>query len=151
MPLQYNYHSLSRNFCILSFNRQSFLMLKISRIWLFLFQLLFRWEISWDLWQVIPLTSISLLAYILLVVVHWLKTFWKLLVLKLQEYVDHSSTLYKFYVLGEKIFYAVKKSTPNINALINLHQGVGPLVFDRLHFCSITSFCRPIIHLRIIK
>lgn len=51
--------------------------------------------------------------------------------LKLQEYVDHSSTLYKFYVLGEKIFYAIKKSTPNISTLIKLNQGVGPLVFDR--------------------
>ncbi|XP_022154577.1 inositol 1,3,4-trisphosphate 5/6-kinase 4 isoform X3 [Momordica charantia] len=52
----------------------------------------------------------------------------------IQEYVDHSSTLYKFYVLGEKIFYAVKKSTPNISTLINLNQSdkLGPLVFDSL-------------------
>lgn len=57
----------------------------------------------------------------------------------IQEYVDHSSTLYKFYVLGEKIFYAVKKSTPNINALINLHQGVGPLVFDSLKSLPIAN------------
>ncbi|XP_038888640.1 inositol 1,3,4-trisphosphate 5/6-kinase 4 [Benincasa hispida] len=57
----------------------------------------------------------------------------------IQEYVDHSSTLYKFYVLGEKIFYAVKKSTPNISALINLNQGVGPLVFDSLKSLPIAN------------
>ncbi|XP_050256179.1 inositol 1,3,4-trisphosphate 5/6-kinase 4-like isoform X4 [Quercus robur] len=50
-----------------------------------------------------------------------------------QEYVDHSSTLYKFYVLGEKVFYAVKKSTPNADILMKLSEsnGLKPLVFDR--------------------
>ncbi|KAG7017176.1 Inositol 1,3,4-trisphosphate 5/6-kinase 4 [Cucurbita argyrosperma subsp. argyrosperma] len=57
----------------------------------------------------------------------------------IQEYVDHSSTLYKFYVLGEKIFHAVKKSTPNISTLTNLNQGVGPLIFDRSRFCSLLN------------
>lgn len=53
--------------------------------------------------------------------------------LKLQEYVDHSSTLFKFYVLGDKIFYAVKKSTPNANILVKLSEkdGLKPLYFDR--------------------
>lgn len=52
---------------------------------------------------------------------------------ELQEYVDHSSTLYKFYVLGEKVFYAVKKSTPNVDILMKLfgNHGLKPLVFDR--------------------
>lgn len=52
----------------------------------------------------------------------------------IQEYVDHSSTLYKFYVLGEKIFYAVKKSIPNANILIKLSNGdeLKPLLFDSL-------------------
>ncbi|PON32448.1 Inositol-tetrakisphosphate 1-kinase [Parasponia andersonii] len=52
----------------------------------------------------------------------------------IQEYVDHSSTLYKFYVLGEKVFYAVKKSTPNADILIKLSGGheLKPLVFDSL-------------------
>lgn len=51
----------------------------------------------------------------------------------LQEYVDHSSTLYKFYVLGKKVFYAVKKSTPNADTLMKLcdRNGFKPLLFDR--------------------
>ncbi|KAL2333245.1 hypothetical protein Fmac_014458 [Flemingia macrophylla] len=52
----------------------------------------------------------------------------------IQEYVDHSSTLYKFYVLGEKIFYAVKKSIPNAKILIELSNSneLKPLLFDSL-------------------
>ncbi|KAK9664955.1 hypothetical protein RND81_14G079700 [Saponaria officinalis] len=52
----------------------------------------------------------------------------------IQEYVDHSSTLFKFYVLGEKVYHAVKKSTPNANVLIELSKGnqLKPLVFDSL-------------------
>ncbi|KAJ9561774.1 hypothetical protein OSB04_006934 [Centaurea solstitialis] len=51
-----------------------------------------------------------------------------------QEYVDHSSTLFKFYVLGEKVFYAVKNSTPNAHVLKNSSQknGFKPLLFDSL-------------------
>ncbi|KAK7387386.1 hypothetical protein VNO78_28152 [Psophocarpus tetragonolobus] len=51
-----------------------------------------------------------------------------------QEYVDHSSTLYKFYVLGEKIFYAVKKSIPNADILMKSATGdeLKPLLFDSL-------------------
>ncbi|PSS35763.1 Inositol 1,3,4-trisphosphate 5/6-kinase [Actinidia chinensis var. chinensis] len=51
-----------------------------------------------------------------------------------QEYVDHSSTLYKFYVLGKKVFYAVKKSMPNADSLIKLSEknGLKPLLFDSL-------------------
>lgn len=54
---------------------------------------------------------------------------------KLQEYVDHSSTLYKFYVLGEKVFYAVKNSTPNANILKKSYEknGLKPLLFDRYY------------------
>ncbi|KAF4346195.1 hypothetical protein G4B88_018042 [Cannabis sativa] len=52
----------------------------------------------------------------------------------IQEYVNHSSILYKFYVLGEKVFYAVKKSTPNTDILIKLFgsHDLKPLVFDSL-------------------
>ncbi|CAJ1865664.1 unnamed protein product [Sphenostylis stenocarpa] len=52
----------------------------------------------------------------------------------IQEYVDHSSTLYKFYVLGEKIFYAVKKSIPNASILMKSSNGdeLKPLLFDSL-------------------
>ncbi|RVW20280.1 putative ribonuclease H protein [Vitis vinifera] len=43
------------------------------------------------------------------------------------EYVDHSSTLFKFYVLGEKVFYAVKKSTPNAEHAFATNNPVIPL------------------------
>lgn len=51
-----------------------------------------------------------------------------------QEYVDHSSTLFKFYVLGERVFHAVKKSTPNADILVKSSEtnGPGPLLFDSL-------------------
>ncbi|KAI7737182.1 hypothetical protein M8C21_009021 [Ambrosia artemisiifolia] len=51
-----------------------------------------------------------------------------------QEYVDHSSTLFKMYVLGEKVFYAVKNSTPNADILKNSSEknGFKPLLFDSL-------------------
>ncbi|XP_073122206.1 inositol 1,3,4-trisphosphate 5/6-kinase 4 isoform X3 [Henckelia pumila] len=51
-----------------------------------------------------------------------------------QEYVDHSSLLYKFYALGGKVFYAVKKSIPNAVTLMNLfaENGLKPLHFDSL-------------------
>ncbi|XP_028102800.1 inositol 1,3,4-trisphosphate 5/6-kinase 4 isoform X2 [Camellia sinensis] len=51
-----------------------------------------------------------------------------------QEYVDHTSTLFKFYVLGDKVFHAVKKSTPNAESLIKLSEknGLKPLLFDSL-------------------
>lgn len=52
----------------------------------------------------------------------------------IQEYVDHSSTLYKFYVLGEKVYHAVKSSTPNADTLVKLSgsNDLKPLVFDSL-------------------
>ncbi|GAB4858956.1 hypothetical protein Ancab_010428 [Ancistrocladus abbreviatus] len=52
----------------------------------------------------------------------------------IQEYVDHSSVLFKFYVLGEKVFYAVKKSTPSADTLMKSSQAneLKPLVFDSL-------------------
>ncbi|KAL5578616.1 hypothetical protein UlMin_011058 [Ulmus minor] len=51
-----------------------------------------------------------------------------------QEYVDHSSTLYKFYVLGDQVFHAVKKSTPNAEILMKLSGSdeLKPLLFDSL-------------------
>ncbi|XP_058183906.1 inositol 1,3,4-trisphosphate 5/6-kinase 4 [Rhododendron vialii] len=52
-----------------------------------------------------------------------------------QEYVDHSSSIFKFYVLGEKVFYAVKKSTPNADSLMKFSEkkyGLKPLLFDSL-------------------
>ncbi|KAL1365345.1 hypothetical protein AAHE18_03G281600 [Arachis hypogaea] len=66
----------------------------------------------------------------------------------IQEYVDHSSTLYKFYVLGEKIFHAVKNSIPNADVLKKSSNGdeLKPLEFDSLKSlptasgdCSATS------------
>ncbi|XP_076921913.1 inositol 1,3,4-trisphosphate 5/6-kinase 4-like [Bidens hawaiensis] len=51
-----------------------------------------------------------------------------------QEYVDHSSTLFKMYVLGKEVFYAVKKSTPNADVLRKSSEenGFKPLLFDSL-------------------
>ncbi|QHO58843.1 Inositol 1,3,4-trisphosphate 5/6-kinase [Arachis hypogaea] len=66
----------------------------------------------------------------------------------IQEYVDHSSTLYKFYVLGEKVFHAVKKSIPNADVLKKSSNGdeLKPIEFDSLKSlptasgdCSMTS------------
>ncbi|XP_004244779.1 inositol 1,3,4-trisphosphate 5/6-kinase 4 isoform X2 [Solanum lycopersicum] len=51
-----------------------------------------------------------------------------------QEYVDHSSTMFKFYVVGKKMFFAIKKSTPNADTLIKLaeEKQLKPLLFDSL-------------------
>ncbi|KAJ4723907.1 putative Inositol-tetrakisphosphate 1-kinase [Melia azedarach] len=51
-----------------------------------------------------------------------------------QEYVNHSSTLFKFYVLGENVFHAVKKSTPNSVILMKSYErnGLKPITFDSL-------------------
>lgn len=51
-----------------------------------------------------------------------------------QEYVDHSSLLYKFYVLGEKVFYAVKNSTPNGDVFLSSYEKDGhkPIIFNSL-------------------
>lgn len=51
----------------------------------------------------------------------------------MQEYVDHGSVLFKFYVLGEKVFYAVKKSMPNAKdlKLSSEKNGSSPISFDR--------------------
>ncbi|XP_020089527.1 inositol-tetrakisphosphate 1-kinase 6 isoform X1 [Ananas comosus] len=52
----------------------------------------------------------------------------------LQEYVDHCSTIFKFYVLGDKVFHAVKKSMPNACVLLSLSEKTGsaPLLFNSL-------------------
>ncbi|KAJ7957401.1 Inositol-tetrakisphosphate 1-kinase [Quillaja saponaria] len=52
----------------------------------------------------------------------------------IQEYVDHSCTLCKFYVLGEKVFYAIKKSMPNADVLNKLSNSAGTksIAFDSL-------------------
>ncbi|XP_010277819.1 PREDICTED: inositol 1,3,4-trisphosphate 5/6-kinase 4 isoform X2 [Nelumbo nucifera] len=52
----------------------------------------------------------------------------------IQEYVDHSSVLFKFYVLGNKVFHAVKISTPNSDVLLSSSEknGLKPIVFDSL-------------------
>ncbi|XP_072971545.1 inositol-tetrakisphosphate 1-kinase 6 [Typha angustifolia] len=52
----------------------------------------------------------------------------------LQEYVDHGSTIFKFYVLGEKVFHAVRKSMPNANFLLSMTEiaGSAPISFNSL-------------------
>ncbi|XP_068648348.1 inositol-tetrakisphosphate 1-kinase 6 isoform X2 [Aristolochia californica] len=51
-----------------------------------------------------------------------------------QEYVDHGSFIYKFYILGEKVFYAIRQSTPNANMLLlsSRENGSKPIIFDSL-------------------
>lgn len=62
-----------------------------------------------------------------------------------QEYVDHSSRLFKIYVLGEKVFYAIKNSTPNANILKNSSEknGFKPLLFDSLKSLPIDGNKKP--------
>lgn len=51
-----------------------------------------------------------------------------------QEYIDHGSSLFKFYVLGEKIFHALKNSMPNSDSLLSSSKknGSKPINFDSL-------------------
>ncbi|VAI34719.1 unnamed protein product [Triticum turgidum subsp. durum] len=49
----------------------------------------------------------------------------------LQEYIDHGSKIYKFYVIGDKVFHAVKTSMPNAN-LLKSSSGDEPLMFNSL-------------------
>ncbi|CAN1167683.1 Inositol 1,3,4-trisphosphate 5/6-kinase 4 [Linum perenne] len=57
------------------------------------------------------------------------------------EYVNHSSTLFKIYVLGKKVFYAVKRSVPNADILTKMAEknGSGPLLFDSLKSLPVSS------------
>ncbi|KAG6768814.1 hypothetical protein POTOM_027743 [Populus tomentosa] len=67
-----------------------------------------------------------------------------------QEYVDHSSNIFKNYVLGELLFCAVKKSIPDVNVLTKSSERneLGPLFFDSLkslpigteHYTDANSF-----------
>ncbi|ESQ39024.1 hypothetical protein EUTSA_v10001421mg [Eutrema salsugineum] len=59
----------------------------------------------------------------------------------IQEYVDHSSRIFKFYVLGEKIFYAVKKSIPSSSTLKKSAEenGLRPILFDSLKSLPVGS------------
>ncbi|CAA7050542.1 unnamed protein product [Microthlaspi erraticum] len=59
----------------------------------------------------------------------------------IQEYVDHSSRIFKFYVLGEKIFHAVKKSIPSSSILRKSAEqnGLRPILFDSLKSLPIGS------------
>ncbi|URD77643.1 Inositol 1, 3, 4-trisphosphate 5/6-kinase [Musa troglodytarum] len=52
----------------------------------------------------------------------------------LQEYVDHGSLIFKFYVLGNNVFHAVKKSMPNASFLKSSSEQAGskPIIFDSL-------------------
>ncbi|KAL5703472.1 inositol-1,3,4-trisphosphate 5/6-kinase [Ranunculus cassubicifolius] len=58
-----------------------------------------------------------------------------------QEYVDHSSLLYKLYVLGEKVFYSVKNSTPNSDVFLSSYEKDGhkPIIFNSLKSLPIAA------------
>ncbi|TVU08897.1 hypothetical protein EJB05_42324 [Eragrostis curvula] len=49
----------------------------------------------------------------------------------LQEYIDHGSKIFKFYVIGDKVFHAVKNSMPNASFLKS-SSGGEPLTFNSL-------------------
>ncbi|KQJ91087.1 hypothetical protein BRADI_4g35440v3 [Brachypodium distachyon] len=49
----------------------------------------------------------------------------------LQEYIDHGSKIFKFYVIGDKVFHAIKNSMPNASSL-KLSSGDEPLTFNSL-------------------
>ncbi|KAF8101260.1 hypothetical protein N665_0208s0047 [Sinapis alba] len=59
----------------------------------------------------------------------------------IQEYVDHSSRIFKFYVLGEKIFHTVKKSIPSSPILRKSAEenGLQPILFDSLKSLPVGS------------
>ena len=52
----------------------------------------------------------------------------------MQEYVDHGSCVYKFYIIGDKVMHSCQRSMPNA-ASIAVSDGssgdVSALVFDR--------------------
>ncbi|KAI5076608.1 hypothetical protein GOP47_0008673 [Adiantum capillus-veneris] len=53
----------------------------------------------------------------------------------IQEYIDHGSRLYKFYIIGEKVFYSTRKSTPNAAKLTGSASDSNipaAIVFDSL-------------------
>lgn len=52
----------------------------------------------------------------------------------IQEYVDHGSSLFKFYVIGDKVFHAVKKSMPNASNLLPKDEksGSNAVLFNSL-------------------
>jgi len=54
----------------------------------------------------------------------------------IQEYVDHGSCVYKFYVIGNKVFHSCRRSMPNAASLAvsagNSTAGIPALVFDSL-------------------
>lgn len=47
-----------------------------------------------------------------------------------QEYIDHGSKIFKFYVIGDKVFHAVRNSMPNASFLKS-SSGSEPLTFNR--------------------
>ncbi|KAJ1290446.1 hypothetical protein BS78_02G244000 [Paspalum vaginatum] len=49
----------------------------------------------------------------------------------LQEYVDHGSKIFKFYVIGDKVFHAVRNSMPNASFLKSSSEGEA-LTFNSL-------------------
>ncbi|XP_044465670.1 inositol 1,3,4-trisphosphate 5/6-kinase 4-like isoform X2 [Mangifera indica] len=51
-----------------------------------------------------------------------------------QEYINQSSTLFKFYVLGENVFHTVEKSIPNSTTLRKSYKrnSSRPIMFNSL-------------------
>lgn len=62
-----------------------------------------------------------------------------------QEYVDHGSSLFKFYILGEKVFHAVRKSMPNASYLLSAAEknGFGAILFNSLKSLPVSKEDQP--------
>jgi len=55
----------------------------------------------------------------------------------MQEYVDHGSCVYKFYIIGDKVYHSCRRSMPNAASLAvsgGSSGGLPALVFDRYRF-----------------
>lgn len=59
----------------------------------------------------------------------------------IQEYIDHGSIVYKFYVLGERVFHAVRRSTPNAASLLlsSGNECSSAVIFDSLNSLPVNS------------
>lgn len=59
-----------------------------------------------------------------------------LTLLGMQEYVDHGSCVYKFYIIGDKVMHSCRRSMPNAASMAvsdGSSGGLSALVFDRCH------------------
>jgi hypothetical protein len=52
----------------------------------------------------------------------------------MQEYIDHGSCVYKFYIIGDKVMHSCRRSMPNAASMAvsaGSSESAPALVFDR--------------------